>query len=115
MTNNTDVLIKQESKKEVEQVTRFTQGLNLRQQDLFLTFLRGVEFGTFMATKRCGYITCRWRSGRRSNLAAETVLCPVSGNPGQEAGSNQYHAASVCIRDIRRRYDCIKSLYQSRR
>lgn len=42
MTNNTDVLIKQESKKEAEQVTRFTQGLNLKQQDLFLTFLRGV-------------------------------------------------------------------------
>ncbi len=52
MTNNTDVLIKQESKKEAEQVTRFTQGLNLKQQDLFLTFLRGVEFGTFMAAKK---------------------------------------------------------------
>lgn len=52
MTNNTDVLIKQESKNEAEQVTQFTQGLNLKQQDLFLAFLRGAEFGTFMATKK---------------------------------------------------------------
>lgn len=52
MTNNTDVLIKQESKNEAEQVTQFAQGLNLKQQDLFLAFLRGAEFGTFMATKK---------------------------------------------------------------
>ena len=57
MTNNTDVLIKKKKKKEAEQVTRFTQGLNLKQQDLFLTFLRGVEFGTFMATKKTKVLT----------------------------------------------------------
>jgi hypothetical protein len=52
MTNNTDVLIEQESKNKTEQISQFTQGLNLKQQDLFLAFLRGAEFGTFMATKK---------------------------------------------------------------
>ena len=51
-TTTTEEFLTTKSKDNAEQVTRFTQGLNLRQQDLLLTFLRGVEFGTFMATKK---------------------------------------------------------------
>lgn len=51
-TTTTEEFLATENKDNVEQVTQFTQGLNLKQQDLFLTFLRGVEFGTFMATKK---------------------------------------------------------------
>ena len=51
-TTTTEEFLTTKSKDNAEQVTRFTQGLNLKQQDLLLTCLRGVEFGTFMATKK---------------------------------------------------------------